>query len=191
MTAFTPDWQRVERTLAAFLRARGVQQEDADEVLQNALLRILHGLDQLRAPEAFDAFVFQTTRFALADHFRRAPRDRAGSEPADEPVDTRTEPDDSGDDAGRARAALAAWLGAEVERLPEPLRTTLKQTELEGRPYREIAEAEGVSLSAVKSRVARGRKELKRRLQRCCEVKLDARKRVTDFEARAKDRCGC
>ena len=191
MSPDVPEWSRVERVLSAFLRSRGLAKADAEEVLQEALLRILNGLERLRAPEAFDAFVFRTTRFALADHFRRAPRDQPGPDPVPEVADPRTVDNDEDATATRAQATLAAWLRAEIERLPEPTRSTLRRTELQGWTHRAVAEADQVGLSAIKSRVSRGRQELKRRLHRCCAIQLDSRQRVTAISARATETCDC
>ena len=185
------DFARVERSLRAFLRSKGLSPSDADDVLQEAMIRVLGGLDQLRAPAAFDAFVFRTTRFALADHFRRGPRDRPGDTTPDDLqiADEQESWDDIETD--QARLALSLWLRGEIEQLPEPIRTTLRRTELEGWRLREVAEAERVSLSAIKSRVSRGRKLLKARLHACCAVQLDARRRITSYTKREDDLCDC
>lgn len=182
-----PDWARVDRALRRFIRAQGLAPADADDVLQDALLRVLNGLDRLRSPDKFDAFVFQTTRFAIADHFRRGPRDRPEPDVAELLVAAPEAPATDGDEE-RARRVLAAWLKVEIESLPEPVQSTLRKTEIEGHSHKTLADAEGVTVSAIKSRVSRGRRTLKRRLQRCCEVQLDARQRVTDFSARS---CAC
>lgn len=189
MNASADDWARVDRALRTYLRAQGLSAPDADDVLQMALERVLKGLDRLRSPAAFDAFVMQTTRNARADFFRRAPKDRPGAEPLAEPCGPPA-PSDAEAEGASAQRLLGVWLRAELERLPEPTRSTLRRTELEGWDYRAVAEADGVSVSAVKSRVSRGRQELKRRLQRCCAVELDARRRVTGYQVRACPRCG-
>ena len=198
------DWSAVQRSLRAFLRSRGLSPADVDDVLQDTFVRVVNGLPQLRASGAFDAFVFRTARNALADHFRRAPRDRPGAEPfdADEPESSVSEilaqgraaaaSGEDDDESTAAIAALARWLRWEIDHLPEPMASTLRRTEIDGMSYRAVAEADGVSLSAIKSRVSRGRQVLKARLLKCCSVELDARHRVQSYAVRLDDEpCGC
>jgi len=51
-----------------------------------------------------------------------------------------------------------------LQRLPVPQRVAVVMRDIEGLSYEEIAEALEVSLGTVKSRISRGREELKRRL---------------------------
>ncbi len=80
---------------------------------------------------------------------------------------------------------MARFLLAEVSALPEDYRQALVLTELEGLTSREAARLAGVSLSAMKSRVRRGRLLPRQRADECCQVEFDGRDRVMDCEARA------
>ncbi len=98
----------------------------------------------------------------------------------------------SDDDASPddALTGLATWLAGAIDALPPRYGDALRQTEIEGRTMREAAGALGVSVSAVKSRVQRGRALLWARLLRCCAVEVDARRRPVGFEGRSRP-CGC
>jgi RNA polymerase sigma-70 factor (ECF subfamily) len=54
---------------------------------------------------------------------------------------------------------------------------------------REAANAVGVSLPAMKSRVQRDRAQLRDMLDACCEIAVDARGNVTDFTPRSSPPC--
>jgi RNA polymerase sigma-70 factor (ECF subfamily) len=54
----------------------------------------------------------------------------------------------------------------------------------------EAARHVGVSLSGMKSRVQRGREQLRQMLVRCCEIDVDVRGGVSDFHLRSADACG-
>ena len=56
--------------------------------------------------------------------------------------------------------------------------------ELEGLTAREAAEMVGISVSGMKSRVQRGREQLRRMFDQCCEIAIDARGKVTDYVPR-------
>jgi RNA polymerase sigma-70 factor (ECF subfamily) len=77
-----------------------------------------------------------------------------------------------------------------IDRLPDPYRQALTLTELEGRTQRELADALGLSLSGAKSRVQRGREQLKELILACCHVEVDRRGGVVDYEPR-RECSGC
>ena len=72
--------------------------------------------------------------------------------------------------------------------LPQEYRLPLLLSELNGLPQKEVAERLGLSLSAAKSRVQRGRKRLKDLFIECCDFELDHRGSVTAYWPK---RCQC
>jgi RNA polymerase sigma-70 factor (ECF subfamily) len=171
----------IAERLRPFL-ARRVPAGDVDDVLQDVFVRMQRGLGALRDDEKLAAWLFQIARSAVAEHGRaraRHPLPAGGDLP--EPV---AEP--AGDDDDRAAAtALSGCVAGFVARLPSPYREAVTLVELEGLTAREAAELAGVSVSGMKSRVQRGRAQLRALFEQCCEIALDARGKVTEFTARA------
>jgi SAM-dependent methyltransferase len=89
------------------------------------------------------------------------------------------------DDRETARA-LACCVSIFVARLPSPYREAVTLVELEGVTVREAAEMVGVSISGMKSRVQRGRAQLRELFDECCEIALDARGKVIDYTPRPR-----
>ena len=73
-----------------------------------------------------------------------------------------------------AQSELRAHVGAELREVPDPFRTVVILRDIEGLAYEEIAEILGVNMGTVKSRLMRGRANLKARLAPFVEA---ARKR--------------
>ncbi|MBV8630207.1 MAG: sigma-70 family RNA polymerase sigma factor, partial [Silvibacterium sp.] len=73
-----------------------------------------------------------------------------------------------------AQSELRAHVEAELREVPDPFRTVVILRDIEGLAYEEIAEILGVNLGTVKSRLMRGRANLKARLASFVEA---ARKR--------------
>ena len=73
--------------------------------------------------------------------------------------------------------------------LPEPYRDALVLTEFEGLTQKELAERLGISLSGAKSRVQRGREQLKVMLHEWCAFEFDRRGRVIECQPRASGGC--
>ena len=63
--------------------------------------------------------------------------------------------------------------------------------DLQGVTQQEAALRVGVSLSGMKSRVQRGRRQLRAVLEKCCRIDLDRRGGIAAYAARRSDGCGC
>jgi RNA polymerase sigma-70 factor, ECF subfamily len=165
--------------LRPFVARRVRAPHDVDDVLQDIFLRMQRALPGLRDEQRFGPWVYRIARSAIADHHRAASRHpvaAGGHDDAGGSVEI--EPD------GGAEEELAAYVSFFVATLPAPYREALTLTELEGLTQREAAERLGISLSGMKSRVQRGRALLRRALEDCCEIALDARGRVIAYEPR-------
>lgn len=180
MNASPTPWQDVAAQLRPFL-ARRVAAADVDDVLQDVWLRVQRGLPGLRDEERFTSWLFQIARSAVAEHQRvraRHPLPDAPTEP-----DLAAEP--TADDRAAARS-LACCVSIFVARLHSPYREAVTLVELEGLTVREAAEMVGISVSGMKSRVQRGRAQLRELFDECCEIALDARGKVIDYAPRPR-----
>ena len=64
-------------------------------------------------------------------------------------------------------------------------------SELQGLKHREVSQIQEISLSAVKSRVQRGRVLLKEMLVDCCSLEFDHEGRLCDYERKNKNCDAC
>jgi RNA polymerase sigma-70 factor (ECF subfamily) len=173
-------WQGVAAQLRPFLAHR-VAAADVDDVLQEMWLRVQRGLPELRDEERFTSWLFQIARSAVAEHQRV----RARHPLSDAPVESDLAAEPPADDRDAARL-LACCVSIFVTRLPTPYREAVTLVELEGLSVREAAEISGVSISGMKSRVQRGRAQLRQLFDECCEIALDARGKVIDYTPRPR-----
>ncbi len=186
MTPPAPAWTALASELYPFVRSRVASDADADDVMQEILLRMHRGLGALRDDDRLTSWAYRIARRALVDNARRGGRAPSpGLEVAEVPGQE-PEPPDATED-------LSLVIAAFVAALPSPYREAIVLTELEGMSQREAAEMLGVSLTAMKSRVQRGRAKLRTMLDRCCSIELDARNRVVDVVPRPDGRMpdGC
>jgi Sigma-70, region 4 len=89
-----------------------------------------------------------------------------------------------------AIAELAPCLTAMVRRLPEPYRTAIELTSVRGFTQADAARQVGITVSGMKSRVQRGREQLRQMLVPCSEIAVDVRGGVSDFHPRVAGPCG-
>lgn len=172
-------WQELTSRLRQFV-ARRVAEGDADDVVQEALVRIHRGLATLRDDQRFGPWVYRVTRSALGDYHRARLRPlESGRRPLDDDLEDAS--DALTDDLGQA---LVSCLSSFIAELPSPYREAITLTELEGLSQKQAAEMLGLSVSGMKSRVQRGRDRLRAMFERCCELTQDARGRVVACEPR-------
>jgi RNA polymerase sigma-70 factor (ECF subfamily) len=177
-------WQDVAARLRPFI-ARRVSATEIDDVMQDVFVRMQRGLPALRDEERFTSWLFQIARSSVADHMRA----RARHPLADNEIEQEqpAEPDD--DDDREAARSLSGCVSMFVAQLPTPYREAVTLVELEGLTMREAADMVGVSVSGMKSRVQRGREQLRKLFDDCCEIALDARGKPTDYTPRPKPSC--
>jgi RNA polymerase sigma-70 factor, ECF subfamily len=182
-------WRDLDAKLRPFIARRVRAEVDVDDVVQDVFLRMQRGLAALRDEERFGPWVYQVARNAIADHQRAAVRHPLanGARPEEEVA----LPED--EDDGAVERELAAYVAPFVAMLPSPYREALTLTELEGLTQKDAAAMLGISVSGMKSRVQRGRVQLRRALEDCCHIALDARGRVLSCEPRPDGRLpgGC
>jgi RNA polymerase sigma-70 factor (ECF subfamily) len=178
----TEAWQDVAARLRPFI-ARRVSPAEIDDVMQDVFIRMQRGLPGLRDEERFTSWLFQIARSSVAEHMRtRARHPIADDSDHEQPAET-------DDDDREAARQLAGCVSMFVAQLPTPYREAVTLVELEGLTIREAAEMAGISISGMKSRVQRGRDQLRKLFDACCEIALDARGKPTDYTPRACKPC--
>lgn len=173
-------WRRLDETLRAFI-ARRVGEQEADDVLQESLFRIQRGVSELRDDERFGPWAYQVARSAIIDHLRASSRRRKREDAfASGDGEMVEEPDQRDEITERLVSCLPGF----VAQLPSPYREAITLTELEGMTQKQAADLLGVSLSGMKSRVQRGRRQLRALFDECCSFSVDARGCVTGYQRR-------
>lgn len=175
-------WREVEARLRPFV-ARRVAPSDVDDVVQETFVRVYRGLATLEDGERFGPWVYRIAGNAIADHERqRARHPSAPSAAGEERSATLADgPEDN------LESELAECIALFVARLPSPYREAITLTELQGLTQKDAAVMLGVSLSAMKSRVLRGRERIRRMFEDCCEISVDCRGHVIQCTARNPD----
>lgn len=183
-------WEEFGSSLQGFVRRHVTDRDVADDIVGDIVLRIHQHLGDLDDHDRLTAWLFRIARNAVTDHYRRSGRrrERVGAVP--EWVDAAPSADSWLEDQDAVYAELASCIRPLVEALPPDHRRALELTDFEGRTQAEAARIEGISVSGMKSRVQRGRRQFAALVTRCCHVTTDAGGRLVDFRPR-DDGCGC
>lgn len=187
-------WQQVRQGLRAFIAKRVANEAETEDILQDVFLRIHRRLETVNDPRRVVSWVYQITRHAIIDHYRATGKrvdQPAGLAGELEVMAAASSHGGVTEDAGERRTELAGCLRPMIEQLSPDYREAVRLVELEGLTQQEAAAQTGLSLSGMKSRVQRGRRQLKRMLEDCCLIQLDARRGVAEFEVRAPETNPC
>jgi RNA polymerase sigma-70 factor (ECF subfamily) len=177
-------WAETLDRLRGFVLARVGDPELAGDITQDVLLRSIASgaLDRV---DNVSAWLYRSARNAVIDHYRTR---RTFDQDLDlnlwpEPETYDTLPND-------ATRELARCLQPMMGTLHPTARDALTRVDLEGQTHRQAADQLGLSVSGMKSRVQRARRELKDRLTSCCQIHTDRTGALADY-APKKHTCGC
>lgn len=180
-------WSELRANIRGFVGRRVRQPADVDDIVQRVFLQVHRALPTLRDSDRLHAWVYQTTRRAIADYYRAPSHTR--EVPAGAAVDLAPQIADAADDDGSALQELSTCLKPLISSLGPADQQALQLVEFEGITQVEAAERLGLSVSGMKSRVQRARLHLRTALDECCRIALDRRGGIISYEART-DQCG-
>ena len=153
---------------AAYNLARWLarNEQDAQDVVQESYLRAFRFFGGYRggSSRAWLLKIVRNTFYTWAQQNRM----QQLSQPFDEQLHA-VESDDASPDTVLVKKADSQLVRRVLEELPIEFRETLVMRELEGMSYKEIADIADIPLGTVMSRLARGRKELQKRLTELME----------------------
>ena len=138
--------------------------EDAQDCVQDAMLRIYRALDRFKGQSSFSTWVYRITMNTCLDELRRR-KVRASTsldtllESGWSPTDETDTPERHAIDSERRRALEKA-----IGSLPEDMRSAIVLREMQGLSYEEISDVLSVNVGTIKSRISRGREKLREKI---------------------------
>ena len=163
--------EREQARLRNFIRRRVSDEGDAEDILQDVFYELVETYRLMKPVEQVSAWLFQVARNRIADLFRKrkpATRRSAPNTAQDEDgprwEDLLPSPD-AGPEAAYARDILLEELDAALAELPEDQREIFLVHEFEGRSFKELSAATGLSVNTLLSRKHYAVEHLRRRLQ--------------------------
>jgi RNA polymerase sigma-70 factor (ECF subfamily) len=151
-----------KRILGTIARLIG-RPEDVEDVAQDVFLRLYYSLDQLRAPEVFEPWLYRLTVNAAYDYMRRQRR-RPESRMADlsEQQVQLADADAGGRhrDEEQRRAGVREFVQSLLSKVSEEDRILLLLKEVEGLSLKELERIYQVKENALKVRLFRARQRV-------------------------------
>lgn len=174
-------WNTYRSALQAFLRARIANPADAEDLLQEVLLKVHAGLDGLSPEMPLKPWLYTVARNTVIDFYRRSARHRKDA--AQHPEDLwYGRPEEAPHDLDLCVAPM-------LDALPPDQAALLRAVDLEGEAQKDYAARKSLAYSTLKSQVQTARKALRRQFDRCCSFGRDQHGTVTGYTPK-QGRCG-
>jgi RNA polymerase sigma-70 factor (ECF subfamily) len=148
------------RVYALALRIVGAM--DAEEVAQEAFIRIFRGLPKFRGDAALSTWIYRlAVNAALSHRARRAPVGTEARSADGEPAGEQEYGDGHAGEPAAGDAVLRARLERALERLPAGYRTVVVLHDVEGLEHEEVAAILGCHIGTSKSQLHKARARLR------------------------------
>lgn len=154
--------RELSRPLFGYLRKMLGNSADADDLLQETLMRIAGGLPKLEQGTAVKSWAFRIASNVAIDHIRKNKR-ASLVEFTDE-----EDRDDTDEEDRLVLDEMNCCVREVIDRLPPDHRAAIVLFNLEGKSVAETAEILGISVGATKVRIHRAKARLKEALDQEC-----------------------
>lgn len=164
-------WQQYHERLLNYVRGRLAVPDEAQDVVQAIFLKVYQHPPPAMAPPELEYWLWRVTKNAVIDHWRKhraVPPFTSIDEDWQEPVGRSLANPSGGKEDENPWLNMGCCFLAMIKDLPDKYRETIDLADLQQRPYKDIALSLGLTESAVKSRVKRGREKLRDQLVQCC-----------------------
>ncbi|WP_432474491.1 RNA polymerase sigma factor SigZ [Amphritea sp. HPY] len=177
-------WQEYRTAIKSFLHSKVAEPDDVDDLLQEILIRTHNNIHTLKNATSVKAWLFTLANNVIIDFYRARAKTR-GREQALGADDLWYGEQNESD----FRQGLSACVKPFVQALPQHSSELLTAIDLQGRSQMELAAEQGISYSTLKSRVQKGRQELRRLFEQCCSFELDVQGNLIGCDTKT-GRCG-
>jgi RNA polymerase sigma factor (sigma-70 family) len=168
--------------LQSFIRKRVAAEADVEDLLQEVFYELVEAYRLTKPVRQLSAWMFRIARNRIIDRFRKKQPEVSTADPVGVAEDGESllledllPSPDAGPEAVYARSVLLEELDAALDELPEEQREAFVAHELEGRSFRELAEATGVSVNTLLSRKHYAVLHLRERLRDIYDAFIDTR----------------
>jgi RNA polymerase sigma factor (sigma-70 family) len=163
---------REQSRLRNFIRKQVVDENDAEDILQEVFYELVQAYRLMRPIEQVGAWLFRVARNRITDLFRKRRAEPLRGNTIEEAEDGEQvfledllPSPHAGPEAAYAREVLLEELDAALDELREEQREVFVAHELEGRSFNDLAAATGLSVNTLLSRKHYAVLHLRRRLR--------------------------
>jgi RNA polymerase sigma-70 factor (ECF subfamily) len=174
-------WLQYRNSLRAFLQSKISNHADVDDLLQDILIKTHNQIGSLRSHEKLKPWLFSIANNTVIDFYRKRGRD----------IHIELEDNWYSDREVNVQLQLSECLIPFIDMLPAKTAKLLKEVDIKGVSQKSCAIELGISYSALKSQVQRGRSQLRALFESCCHLELDPHGNVIGYEPQSSTCKNC
>ena len=182
---FNEIWIKFSHPVKDFIRNQTHKADVTDDILQEVFIKIHQNLHLLRDEERVAGWVFQIARNTVLNYFRTQKKNLENQR-----FHQRETEGESYFKENDLNEMVGNWLEKFKKDLAPKYQEALQLVDIEGVTQVELANRLGISVSGAKSRVQRGREQLKQKLVDCCPVKTDQYGNILEIQSK-NGNCTC
>lgn len=168
-------WSEYRLRIKSFLHSKISNPADVDDLLQEISIKVFNGLASIDDHEKVQPWLFQTAHRTIIDFYRKSAKARDIG--AEELWYTKDDPE--------ALHELERCVEPFIEALPAQTAEMLMAIEIGGMSQKDYAKANGLAYSTLKSRLQKGRSDLRALFENCCHMSVDARGNISDYQSKS------
>ncbi|HIO92298.1 MAG TPA: sigma-70 family RNA polymerase sigma factor [Leucothrix mucor] len=172
-------WQAYRKNILSFIRSQVSSNEDAEDILNDVFAKLIRVTNDNRIPDNIASWLYRVSKNSIVDYYRS--RKKFAELP--ENISENKEAENIIKELGKCLLPM-------IMDLPEKYQLVVLLSEIEEKKHKEVALELGLSLSATKSRVLRGREKLHASLLHCCTFHHNNTAMIVDYEKKSPDSCG-
>lgn len=167
-------WMEHKDRLKYFILKRVKDPEVANDILQEVLLKVYKFCLSKSGVRNVRSWLFQIAQNTIIDHYRKQSK-----------FSQKEVPEIPEEEENAAFKEASNYIVPMLNFLPEKYAIPVKLSDIDGLSQLEVAGKLGLSLSAAKSRIRRGRQLLMEEFITCCNFQKDAAGNLLSFEVKS------
>lgn len=153
------NWTEVQHELKGFVYKRVKDKALAEDIVHDVFIKVHAKIHQLKESEKLLGWIYQITRNAIIDHFRKNTK-------AITAIDWESNPQNFND-------CIADTIIKLIPTLPDKYRVPLEMTQNGNMSQLQVAEKLGLNYPTAKARIQRARQMLRKKIQEIAIVETD------------------
>ncbi|WP_108808761.1 sigma-70 family RNA polymerase sigma factor [Aquimarina spinulae] len=170
-------WEEYKKPLLNFIKTKVNDNNISEDIVQDVGIKLHTAVYKNQEINNYKSWLFQVARNTIADYYRKNKIPTTGIKDQPEIAET-----------SMPNTCVCDLSGFVIQNyLPKQYAEALYLSDIEQKPQKEIAKILGLSITATKSRIQRGRKKLKELVIDCIEISYNTKGQITGFVL--KDDC--
>src|SRR5215213_8938952 len=151
--------------LMNFIKSKIACAEDAKDIYQDIIVKIINKSNSLAKEESFESWVFAIARNQIIDYYRSRKKMKELISAPEISFERKEE---------KAYSEMESCVHGFINLLPEEYKDLIVKSEIDGKSQKQLSEITGIKYVTLRSKVQRGRERIQKMLLNSCKIEKDS-----------------